>query len=120
MRTAEQNKPSQLNTNSTSIISPPTGEIGNYKVVRLLGSGATSNVYLGVDKTSMKLVAIKKIRPECTIGVQHKMFAIEASLCGKLQHPNIVALYEASSGDVNNSYIVMEYVEGESLEGYAS
>jgi serine/threonine protein kinase len=120
MLTAEQNKPSQINANTPSLTSQQTEEIGNYKIVRLLGSGATSNVYLGVDKTSMKLVAIKKIRPECTIGVQHKMFAIEASLCGKLQHPNIVELYEASSGDITNSYIVMEYVEGESLEGFAT
>jgi serine/threonine protein kinase len=120
MLTAEQVQHSQLDVNSIPLNPPPTEEIGNYKIVRLLGCGATSNVYLGVDKTSMKLVAIKKIRPECTIGVQHKMFAIEASLCGKLQHQNIVSLYEASSGDVNNSYIVMEYVEGESLEGFAS
>lgn len=96
------------------------GDVGNYKIVRLLGSGATSNVYLGVDKTSMKLVAIKKIRPKCTIGVRHKMFAIEASLCGKLKHPNIVALYDSNTSDANNSYIVLEYVEGESLEGFSS
>lgn len=93
---------------------------GKYKLVRLLGSGATSHVYLAVDQTTLKVVAIKKIRPECTIGVQHKMFAIEASLCGRLQHPNIVGLIEANSSDVDNSYIVMEYVEGESLEGYST
>jgi len=92
---------------------------GKYKLVRILGSGATSNVYLGVDQSTLKLVAIKKIRPECTIGVQHKMFAIEASLCGKLQHPNIVGLIEANSSDADNSYIVMEYIEGDSLEGYS-
>ncbi len=91
---------------------------GKYKITRLLGSGATSNVYLGVDQSTLKLVAIKKIKPDCTIGVQHKMFAVEASLCGKLKHPNIVGLIEANSGDSDNSYIIMEYVEGESLEGY--
>jgi len=99
---------------------PAPGNIGNYKIVRLLGRGATSNVYLGVDKTSARLVAIKKIRPECTIGVQHKMFSIEASLCGKLKHPNIVSLIEANNSDANNTYIVMEYVEGESLEKFSS
>lgn len=93
---------------------------GKYRLTRLLGSGATSNVYLGVDQATLKLVAIKKIKPECSIGVQHKMFAIEASLCGKLQHPNIVTLIEANSSDADNAYIVMEYVEGESLEGYAT
>lgn len=84
MLTANQHKAGQQGLNTATIAVAPPGEVGNYKIVRLLGSGATNNVHLGVDKTSMKLVAIKKIRPECTIGVQHKMFAIEASLCGKL------------------------------------
>jgi serine/threonine protein kinase len=48
------------------------------------------------------------------------MFAVEASLCGKLKHPNIVSLIEAKTGDPGNAYIVMEYVEGESLENYAT
>jgi serine/threonine protein kinase len=94
-------------------------DIGGYKIARLLGRGATSNVYMGIDKTTSKLVAIKKIRPECKLGVQHKMFAIEASLCGKLKHPNIVSLMQANNTDAENSYIVMEYVEGESLEKYS-
>ena len=99
---------------------PLTDDIGNYKITRMLGRGATSNVYLGVDKNSLKLVAIKKIRPECSIGIQHKMFAIEASLCGKLKHPNIVSLIESNISDEDNTYIVMEYVEGESLENFAT
>jgi len=99
---------------------PPVEDIKNYKITRVLGRGATSNVYLGVDKTSLKLVAIKKIRPECSIGIQHKMFAIEASLCGKLKHPNIVSLIEANNSDADNTYIIMEYVEGESLEKFST
>ena len=95
-------------------------DIGNYRIARLLGRGATSNVYLGIDKKSSKLVAIKKIRPECSIGIQHKMFAVEASLCGKLKHPNIVSLIEANSRDADNTYIIMEYVEGESLEKFST
>lgn len=113
MSTADQ-------TSTSSNLPADTLVAGKYRITRLLGSGATSNVYLGVDQATLKLVAIKKIKPECSIGVQHKMFAIEASLCGKLQHPNIVTLIEANSSDADNAYIVMEYVEGESLEGYAT
>lgn len=101
-------------------ITPLIEDIKTYKIIRILGRGATSNVYLGADKTSLKLVAIKKMRPECSIGVQHKMFAIEASLCGKLKHPNIVSLIEANSSDADNTYIIMEYVEGESLEKFST
>ena len=113
MSTADQ-------TSTSSNLPADTLVAGKYRITRLLGSGATSNVYLGVDQATLKLVAIKKIKPECSIGVQHKMFAIEASLCGKLQHPNIVTLIEANSSDADNAYIVMEYVEGESPEGYAT
>lgn len=108
-------------TNKLSESTTPLMEdIGNYRIARLLGRGATSNVYLGIDKKSSKLVAIKKIRPECSIGIQHKMFAVEASLCGKLKHPNIVSLIEANSRDADNTYIIMEYVEGESLEKFST
>ena len=99
---------------------PLLEDIGDYKIARMLGRGATSNVYLGIDKVSSKLVAIKKIRQECGIGIRHKMFAIEASLCGKLRHPNIVSLIAANCNDADNAYIIMEYVEGESLEKFST
>ena len=106
---------------STAPLPPATAEtIGNYKVARLLGRGATSNVYLAVDQTTFKLVAIKKIRPENNTGIQRKMFAVEASLCGKLNHPNIVSLLEAHISDPGNTYLIMEYVEGESLQNHAT
>ena len=114
--TVEQDKTHELDKTAQ----PLPDDIGNYRITRMLGRGATSYVYLGVDKNSLKLVAIKKIRPECTIGLQHKMFAVEASLCGKLKHPNIVSIIEANTGDPNNAYIVMEYIEGESLESFST
>jgi len=114
--TTDQDKTHELDKTAA----PLPDDIGNYRITRMLGRGATSYVYLGVDKDTLKLVAIKKIRPECTIGLQHKMFAVEASLCGKLKHPNIVSLIEANTGDPNNAYIVMEYIEGESLENFST
>ena len=116
MRKANLDKTNKVSEN----IAPPVKDIENYKITRMLGRGATSNVYLGIDKTSLKLVAIKKMRPECSIGVQHKMFAVEASLCGKLKHPNIVSLIEAKNSDADNTYIIMEYVEGDSLEKFST
>lgn len=95
-------------------------KIGKYQLTRVLGKGATSYVYMGIDPDTFKLVAIKKIRPENYTGIHKKMFQVEASLCGKLNHPNIVALYEACSDSPDNTYLVMEYVEGRSLDHYAS
>lgn len=114
--TTDQDKTHELDKTAA----PLPDDIGNYRITRMLGRGATSYVYLGVDKDTLKLVAIKKIRPECTIGLQHKMFAVEASLCGKLKHSNIVSLIEANTGDPNNAYIVMEYIEGDSLENFST
>ncbi|MDP4028337.1 MAG: protein kinase [Gallionella sp.] len=114
--TTDQDKTHELDKTAA----PLPDDIGNYRITRMLGRGATSYVYLGVDKNTLKLVAIKKIRPECTIGLQHKMFAVEASLCGKLKHPNIVSIIEANTGDPSNAYIVMEYIEGESLESFST
>lgn len=101
---------------------PPTAPetIGNYTVTRMLGRGATSNVYLAVDQTTFKLVAIKRIRAECNLGVQHKMFAVEASLCGKLNHPNIVSLIDSNISDPTNTYLIMEYVDGDSLQTHST
>ncbi len=99
---------------------PSIEEIKNYKIISVLGRGATSDVYLAIDVNTKERVAIKKMRPECSIGMQHKMFAVESSLCGMLNHPNIVSLIEANRTDSDNTYIVMEYVEGESLDKYAS
>ncbi len=116
MRTTNLDKTDKLSDGNPPVVE----EIGNYKIARALGAGATSIVYLGIDKISSKLVAIKTIRPECRIGIQHKMFAIEASLCGKLKHPNIVSLIEANNSDPEKSYIIMEYVEGSSLDKFST
>lgn len=116
MQEADIDKTDQLGERTEPLME----DIKNYQIIRMLGRGATSNVYLGIDKKTLQLVAIKKMRPECSIGIQHKMFAVEASLCGRLKHPNIVSLIEANSSDAGNTYIVMEYVEGETLEKYST
>jgi len=95
-------------------------KIGKYKVVRELGKGATSTVYQAADEFNKQQVAIKlfdlKILndPERE-KVYRKLLMTEASLAGKLSHPHIVKILDAvMEGDAN--YMVMEYVEGETLE----
>jgi len=95
-------------------------KIGKYKVVRELGKGATSTVYQATDEFNKQQVAIKlfdlKILndPERE-KVYRKLLMTEASLAGKLSHPHIVKIIDAvMEGDAN--YMVMEYVEGETLE----
>lgn len=96
--------------------------IGKYQVVRKIGSGATSAVYLGLDPFTQRQVAIKLIYPEALKDkakgkLYRKLFLIEASLAGKLRHPHIVEIIDAVVEE-EQSYIVMEYVPGSTLERF--
>ncbi len=98
-------------------------KIGKYEIVRELGRGATSTVYLATDPFNTQQVAVKLfdlgiLRDPNRARIYRKLLMTEASLAGKLSHPHIVKILDAvMEGDVN--YIVMEYIEGSTLEQYA-
>jgi serine/threonine protein kinase len=98
-------------------------KIGKYEIVSELGRGATSAVFEAVDPFSGRRVAIKWVLPEALQDKDHgrryrKLFITEASLAGKLSHPHIATIYDAVAEE-DGSYIVMEYVEGGTLEPFA-
>jgi len=100
----------------------PLAQIGKYPVLRKLGEGATSEVYLCHDPFNHRDVAIKVAFPETFEDPEkgklyRKLFVTEASLAGKLQHPHICQIYDAVADEKLN-YIVMEYVDGGTLEKY--
>ena len=99
-------------------------KVGKYPVIREIGRGGTSRVYLGHDPFANRNVAIKLV--SATDGVDtdlrrrfHKVFLNEASLVGKLIHPHIMAIYDADAID-EYSYIVMEYVDGPTLDHFCN
>ncbi len=98
-------------------------KIGKYEIIKELGCGATSTVYLALDPFSNEQVALKLFNLEALqdntrAKALRKLLLNEASLAGKLTHPHIVKIHDAvMDGDIN--YMVMEYVEGESLEKLA-
>ena len=96
--------------------------IGKYRVIDELGRGATGKVYLAEDPFARRKVAIKVAYPDALKNREdgafyRNMFLNEAALAGKLQHPHIVQIYDAVVED-EYSYIVMEYVEGGTLEKF--
>ena len=96
--------------------------IGKYPVIRTLGQGATSRVYLAYDRFRSRQVAIKVVEAGPVPGDEQRQqaqsaFLTEAALAGKLQHPHIVAIHDAVSEGGEN-YIVMEYADGGTLEQY--
>jgi len=98
----------------------PGSQLGKYNLIRRLGKGATSVVYLAHDPVADREVALKVIRPEFLNDPRNsrqnrRQFQNEAALAGKLIHPNIVTTYEAVISDEAN-YIAMEYVPGGTME----
>lgn len=96
--------------------------IGKYRVIQRLGEGATSEVFLCRDDFHDREVAIKRVRASA-LGdavdgpVYARFFAAEAALVGRLQHPNVVQIYDAVA-DPSSPYVVMEYVPGTTLRSF--
>lgn len=96
--------------------------IGKYRVIREIGRGATSHVYLAEDAFHERRVAIKVVKSagDADDDLQRRyqrVFMNEAALAGRLNHPHIAAIYDAATDDTM-SYIVMELVDGGTLEQY--
>jgi len=107
----------------TTPLPAATRKFGKYEVIRELGRGATSVVYKAYDPFQSREVAVKAVFPDALGDKEYgrryrKLFVTEASLAGKLSHPHIAAIYDAVSDD-EASYIVMEYVDGTTLEPYS-
>lgn len=93
--------------------------IGKYRVIRELGKGATATVYLCDDPENARQLAVKVIRfgQDCAAMSRRmrKLFQNEGMVSRRLDHPNIVSVYDAVVED-EFAYLAMEYVEGFSLE----
>jgi len=87
---------------------------GDYIVDRELGRGGMSLVYLARDVKHERFVALKTLRPEIAVAVGHERFLREIKLAARLQHPNILPVYDSGEA-AGRLFYVMPFVEGESL-----
>jgi eukaryotic-like serine/threonine-protein kinase len=86
-----------------------------YRLIRRLGSGGMSVVYLARHELISRLSAIKILRPELSTIAEHReRFLREARAVNRINHENIVEISDVGESD-GVAYLVMEYVEGESL-----
>ena len=87
---------------------------GRYAIEKELGRGGMATVYLARDLRHGRSVAIKLLQPEITTSLTAERFLREIHVTAKLQHPNILSLFDSGAED-GLCYYVMPHVEGESL-----
>ena len=91
---------------------------GRYKILEVIGGGGMANVYLARDMILEREVAMKVLRFDFSNDDEFiKRFRREAQSTTSLAHPNIVSIYDVGEED-NIYYIVMEYVNGQTLKQY--
>lgn len=87
-----------------------------YEIRKLIGEGGMANVYLGFDTILERDVAIKVLRGDLADDEKFvRRFRREAQSASLLNHPNIVQIYDVGEDD-GNFYIVMEYINGQTLK----
>lgn len=100
---------------------PLPDKIGQYQILKRLGTGGMGVVYLGRQSHPVRNVAIKVMRAELVSAELERRFELESTLLGRLQHPGIAQIFEAGLHAENGSrcpFFVMEYVPGPTLREF--
>ena len=87
-------------------------KIGRYTAVQLIGRGGSGAVYLCIDESLNRTVAIKVLASSAQ--QDQARFTHEARFAAQLSHPNVAAIYDVGTSD-GESYVVQEYVAGHDL-----
>jgi len=91
-------------------------KIGNYKVVRLLGEGGMGRVFEAVHDQIGRRAAIKVLHAQFAHNSEaYTRFLNEARAVNIIQHPGLVNVFEFGQTEDGSPYIVMEFLEGETL-----
>lgn len=122
------------NADLTERLVPPAGEplgdvgnkmmLGRYEVIKELGKGAMGLVYLGTDPKIGRQVALKtmalsqEFEGHELVDARNRFFR-EARAAGRLQHPNIVTIFDAGEAD-DLAFIAMEYIPGQDLQRHCA
>lgn len=101
----------------------PADQLGRYRLEGIIGRGAMATVYLGRDPMINRRVAIKTIPladefSASDLANARAQFMREAESAGRLNHPHIIAIYDAGEDD-RTAYLAMEYFDGRPLSHYA-
>lgn len=93
--------------------------VGPYRLVEHLGQGGMGEVYRARREDDYHHeVAIKVIRPDFGGEETQRRFLVERQALAALEHPNIARLYDGGATDGGLPYLVMELIQGETIEAY--
>ena len=90
-------------------------QLGPYRLLRQIGEGAISNVYLAQHRMLKRSAAVKVLKPQTTSDEWTARFQREVQLTSGLHHPNTIAIYDYGTGPGGEFWYAMEYLEGLSL-----
>src|SRR5438128_987656 len=91
--------------------------LGRYEPIKLLGEGGMGRVFLAKQNDLGRQVVVKVMHDHVAADPKFReRFQRETLLMARFQHPNVVALYDASLNDPQGPCIVMEYIKGVSLD----
>ena len=90
---------------------------GKYKILNEIGHGGMSNVYLAINEKANKPWAVKEVRKSLNrdFRLLRQSLSMETDLLKKLRHPNLPSIIDVIDSD-ENFLIVMDYIEGHTLE----
>jgi serine/threonine-protein kinase len=92
-------------------------KVGRYEILEVIGIGANSRVARAFDPLIARIVAIKLFPTELARGEARNRFVQEARVVGQISHPAIIALHDMGVDEPSQTpYLVMEYIQGQSLE----
>ena len=97
---------------------PTEGQIGPYRIIRLLGEGGMGVVYLAERTDIARPVAIKLLRDAWLSPVRRQRFGAEQQMLGLLKHPAIARIYDAGTTKEGTPWFVMEYSDGVPITDY--
>jgi serine/threonine protein kinase len=92
--------------------------VGQFRIQRLLGTGAMGSVYLADQLGLDRQVVVKLMKadmPEAQLAELEQRFQREGRLVAQLNHPNLVQLYTFGRSEDGRPYLAMEYVPGRTL-----
>jgi serine/threonine-protein kinase len=100
---------------------PAPSRVGPYALLRPIAHGGMGSVYLAqrADGQASYQVAIKLLRRDLDSAEARRRFLAERQILARLIHPHIARLLDAGLTPDDRPYFVMEYVEGEPIDGYA-